>query len=216
MADLGFLVGLEARHWGIPTRLPDGAPQVALTFDDGPHPEGTPAVLEILAARDAVATFFLVGERVRVEPSLAAEIVTAGHRIGLHCDRHRNALRLTAGQIREDIARGRDAIATATGVEPLLQRAPLGVYTPRFVRAVATAGLQPWLWSQWGRDWRRGATPATIAANATATLAAGDVILLHDGDDYSAKDSHRRTAAALGEILDAVESRNLEAVALPI
>src|SRR5271170_3493943 len=77
----------------------------ALTFDDGPHAQGTPAVLEILAGAGVQATFFLVGEQVRRDPRLAGEIAAAGHGIGLHCDRHRNLLRLTPMQVREDIAR---------------------------------------------------------------------------------------------------------------
>ncbi|MEI6663982.1 MAG: polysaccharide deacetylase family protein [Actinomycetes bacterium] len=216
MADLGFLVPLMARHWGIPMRLEPGANQVALTFDDGPHPVGTPAALEALATANTTATFFLVGERVRAEPALAREIVDAGHRVALHCDRHRNALRLTGAQLRDDIAAAHATIADATGVSCTLQRAPLGIYTPAFVREVRSAGLTPWLWSKWGRDWRRKATAETIAVDATADLTDGDVLLLHDGDDYSAAGSHLRTVAALPAILNAVEARNLAAVALPI
>ena len=73
----------------------DGEEGVALTFDDGPHPQGTPAVLEILREARAPATFFLAGEQVARRPALAAEIVAAGHRVELHCYRHRNQLRLT-------------------------------------------------------------------------------------------------------------------------
>ena len=68
---------------------------MALTFDDGPHPQGTPTILEILREHGAVATFFLAGEQVARRPELAAEIVAAGHRVELHCHRHRNQLRLT-------------------------------------------------------------------------------------------------------------------------
>jgi peptidoglycan/xylan/chitin deacetylase (PgdA/CDA1 family) len=206
-----------AHRLGVPLTLPGEPPPsaVAITFDDGPHPEGTPAVLEILADRGAHATFFLVGERVEARPDLAAEIVTAGHRVALHCHLHRNALRLTGSQIRDDIARAKETIGSATGVECDLQRAPLGIYTPAFLRAVRSAGLQPWLWSKWGRDWRAKATRESIIADATTGLEAGDVILLHDGDDYSAKGSHLRTIAALPAILDAVEVRNLDCVVLP-
>src|SRR6478609_7836693 len=72
----------------------------ALTFDDGPHAQGTPAVLELLAAAGVHATFFLVGEQVRRNPSLAREIVAAGHGIGVHCERHRYLLRLSPAQTR--------------------------------------------------------------------------------------------------------------------
>src|SRR6266566_8615347 len=73
----------------------------ALTFDDGPHPLGTPAVLSALADAGVTATFFLVGEQVERNPGLAAEIVAAGHGVALHCNRHRNLLRLTPRQVRD-------------------------------------------------------------------------------------------------------------------
>lgn len=205
-----------AKALNVPLTLPEGSDgKVAITFDDGPHPEGTPEVLRILAERGMTATFFLVGERVEAEPVLAAEIAAGGHRIGLHCHRHRNALRLTGAQIRDDIARAADAIHGATGVECDIQRAPLGIYTRPFLAEVRAATLEPWLWSRWGRDWRAKATPGSIVSDATALLTGGDVVLLHDGDDYSAEGSHRRTVAALPAILDAVETRNLTAVAIP-
>src|SRR5580704_5651592 len=72
-----------------------GGEGYALTFDDGPHAQGTPAVLELLARERVHATFFLVGEQIRRNPSLPREILAAGHEVALHCDRHRNLLRLT-------------------------------------------------------------------------------------------------------------------------
>ncbi len=93
---------------------------VALTFDDGPHPEGTPAVLETLRAWNAPATFFLVGEQVARAPALAAEVAAAGHGIALHCNRHRNMLRLTPWQVRDDLDRALDRIVSATGIQPAL------------------------------------------------------------------------------------------------
>ena len=209
------LIPKLAQQLDVPLGLPAGGPEVAITFDDGPHPEGTPEVLRILAERGAVATFFLVGERVEAEPQLAAEIAAAGHRIALHCHLHRNALRLTGAQCRDDIARAREVIHSATGLDCDLQRAPLGIYTRPFLHEVRAAGLQPWLWSQWGRDWRARATPESIVSDATGTLKARDVVLLHDGDDYSAKGSHWRTIAALPGVLDAVEHLGLSTVVLP-
>lgn len=204
-----------AKAMKVPLGLPDETAEVAITFDDGPHPEGTPEVLRILAERQIKATFFLVGERVEAEPRLAAEIKEQGHAIALHCHLHRNALRLSATQCRDDIARARDVIGNATGVECALQRAPLGIYTRPFLAEVRAAGLQPWLWSQWGRDWRARATPDSIVTDATATLTGGDVILLHDGDDYSAAGSHRNTVAALPRILDRIGQLGLAATTLP-
>ena len=90
---------------GIQLRL-DRDEDVAITFDDGPHPQGTPAVLETLREAGARATFFLAGEQVLRRPALAAEIVAAGHRVELHCHRHRNQLRLSARSLLDDADRG--------------------------------------------------------------------------------------------------------------
>jgi len=186
------------RALGIPRRLPGSG--VTLTFDDGPHPEGTPAVLEALGSRKA--TFFMIGEQVERFPSLAAEVAAAGHEIGLHGYRHRNQMRVTPRWLAEDLERGSAAIARATGSAPRLYRPPYGIFTPAGL--ALTRGYDRLMWSKWGRDWRASITPAEIARLATRDLADGDVILLHDADWYSAPGSHRRTAAALPQILEAL------------
>ncbi len=185
----------------------------ALTFDDGPHAQGTPAVLEILAGRNVKATFFLVGEQVLRNPALAAEIVAAGHAVGLHCHRHRNLLRLAPWQVREDIARACAAIEQATGVFPGLYRPPYGILNATALRVARREGWRTILWSHWGRDWEARATFESIATRVTDGAGAGAVLLLHDADDYSAPGSWRRTAQALPRVLDVLAERGLEAVA---
>jgi peptidoglycan/xylan/chitin deacetylase (PgdA/CDA1 family) len=193
-----------------------GARGVALTFDDGPHPEGTPAVLESLARAGARATFFLVGEQVERRPALAAEIVAAGHVVGLHGYRHRLQLRLSPAQARDDLARGLTAIHDAIGSDPVgWHRPPYGIYSPAGLSAARAAGLRPLLWSRWGKDWRRMTTPGRIAARATRSVIAGDVILLHDADFYSSRSSHTRTVEALGQIVAELARRKLDTV-LPV
>jgi peptidoglycan/xylan/chitin deacetylase (PgdA/CDA1 family) len=184
----------------------------ALTFDDGPHAEGTPAVLEILARERVRATFFLVGEQIRRNPSLPREILEAGHDIGLHCDRHRNLLRLAPGQVRDDLDRAADAIATSTGRTPVLYRPPYGVLNAAALRQANARGWRTLLWSHWGRDWEASATPDSIAAKVTAGAGEGAVLLLHDADDYSAPGSWRRTVAALPRVLETMRDRGLEPV----
>src|SRR5207248_7423807 len=105
-----------ARMLGVRTSV-DGGRRVALTFDDGPHAEGTPAILAALEREGAKATFFLVGEQVERRPGLAAEIAAAGHAVGVHCHRHRNLMRLPPRQVRNDLDRAAEAIASATGRE---------------------------------------------------------------------------------------------------
>jgi peptidoglycan/xylan/chitin deacetylase (PgdA/CDA1 family) len=184
----------------------------ALTFDDGPHAQGTPAVLDVLAKRDVRASFFLVGEQVLRNPSLAAEVVAQGHAIGLHCHRHRNLLRLTPRGVREDHARALAAIEDATGVKPALYRPPYGILNAAALRLARAAGMRTLLWSHWGRDWESRATPQSIAARVTAGAGEGAVLLLHDADDYSASGSWQRTALALPMVLDTLAGRGLQAV----
>lgn len=196
------------RPLGIQDRI-DAADAVALTFDDGPHPQGTPAVLELLAAAGATATFFLVGEQVERRPALAAEIAAAGHEVSLHCHRHRNLLRLTPAQVRADLERAATVIAEATGRVPRLYRAPYGLFSAASLVLARRRGWRPLLWTRWGRDWEQRSTPASIAAHVTRGVHAGDIVLLHDADFYSAPESWRTTAAALPPILEELERRSL-------
>jgi peptidoglycan/xylan/chitin deacetylase (PgdA/CDA1 family) len=224
-----FALGAAAATWSAPAAAPhapalaaalriarrvEGARGVALTFDDGPHPSGTPAVLGALERGGARATFFLVGEQVRRDPSLAREIVAAGHAVALHGDRHRCQLRLTPAMLDDDLARVAATVAEATDVAPTLYRPPYGVFSAAGLALVRRRGWRDLLWSRWGCDWRARTTSAAIARRATRDLSAGDVILLHDADTYSAAGSWRRTAQALPAVLEAVERAGLQTVAL--
>ena len=202
-----------ARLIGVPRRLrePHG---IALTFDDGPHRQGTPAVLRELERAGATATFFLVGEQVEKLPALAAEIVAAGHEIGIHGYRHVLLLRRSPKALRDDFDRAAHLIAAATGREPTLYRPPYGIFSLPALRLVRSRGWSPFLWSRWGRDWERRATSGSIAARATRKLGAGDVVLLHDADHYSSAGSWRRTAAALPSVLAATSQTGEPLVAL--
>jgi peptidoglycan/xylan/chitin deacetylase (PgdA/CDA1 family) len=188
--------------------LPSTDRSVALTFDDGPHPRGTPAVLEILREHAAVATFFVVGEQVRRAPALLDEIRAAGHTVAIHGDRHRCQLRLTPAMVRDDLARA----AATVGDHAPLHRPPYGIYSPAGLLAARARGWAPTLWSRWGHDWRHDVTPGDIAAEVTADLSAGDILLLHDADDYSSPGSYRRTVAALPLVLEAIRGRELRTV----
>jgi peptidoglycan/xylan/chitin deacetylase (PgdA/CDA1 family) len=206
-----------AQALNLPRTLP-GAPGVALTFDDGPHPEGTPAVLELLAQAGARATFFVIGEQVQRRPELVRRILAGGHQVALHGYRHRLQLRLSPAQVTDDLARGVAAVSAAcAGGEAAIRyhRPPFGIYSPAGLRAARGEGLAPLLWSRWGKDWRKLTTPARIARRATRCLIPGDVILLHDADFYSAQGAHRRTVAALELILTELKRRKLDTV-LPV
>jgi peptidoglycan-N-acetylglucosamine deacetylase len=198
VARLAHALGIERR-----LRHPVG---VALTFDDGPHPLGTPAVLELLARADAAATFFLVGEQVERWPRVAADIAAAGHEIALHGYRHRNLLLRAPGALERDLDRAVAVIREATGRSPACYRPPNGVFSAAGLALARRRGWMPVLWSRWGRDWGARTTPESIARRATAGLKLGDVVLLHDADHYASPASWRNTVSALPAILNAVSA----------
>ncbi len=219
LAYAGYALPALAFHWGA-LRGPLGieghtasGTGYALTFDDGPHARGTPAVLEILAGAGVRATFFLVGEQILRNPGLAGEIVAAGHGVGVHCHRHRNLLRLTPWQVSEDILRARAIIEEATGCSPTLYRPPYGIVNAASIGLARRCGWRTLLWSHWGRDWEVRATPESIAALLTGGAGEGAVLLLHDADDYSAPGSWRRTVAALPRVLETLGERGLQPTA---
>jgi peptidoglycan-N-acetylglucosamine deacetylase len=182
---------------------------VALTFDDGPDPVSTPAVLDELERLGWRASFFLLGSMVRQTPSLAAEVAARGHEIAVHGDQHRSHLRLTAFAIRDDVARARDAIASATGVEPVWFRPPYGTLSGGSLTTAHQLGLQTVLWTTWGRDWRPEATAATIVGDVTDGLRPGATVLLHDSDCTSAPESWRATVDALSGLGEVFAARGL-------
>ena len=202
-----------AHLFGMQTHLEDRH-GVALTFDDGPHSQGTPAVLDVLARLGAPAAFFLSGEQALRYPGVAGEIVARGHTVGVHGHRHRPlTLRSPIASV-ADLQLACAAIERATGTAPRLYRPPYGVANPAVVLAARRLGLHPVLWSRWGRDWERRASAASVAANATRDLHGGEILLLHDADHYAAAGSWRTTVAALPEIAAAVADAGLSFRAL--
>jgi peptidoglycan/xylan/chitin deacetylase (PgdA/CDA1 family) len=105
-------------------------------------------------------------------------------------------------------------VADATGASPALYRPPYGVFSLAGLALVRRRGWRELLWSRWGGDWRSHTTAAAIAGRASRELSAGDVVLLHDADTYSAAGSWRRTAQALPAVLEAVRRAGLETVTL--
>lgn len=181
---------------------------VALTFDDGPDPLGTPAVLAGLAELGWTATFFLLGSQVRTFPDNAREVVAAGHEIAVHGDVHRSHLIRTPGDVRRDIARALTDISEVTGTRPRWYRAPYGHFSAGTMRAAHAVGLEPIVWTAWGRDWRGG--PAEEVRQAVVRgLADGGTVLLHDSDCTSEPGSWRTTAASLPLLAEEFDRRGL-------
>ena len=167
---------------------------VALTFDDGPHPRSTPALLDLLSEHRAVATFFVVGQLAARHPELIAEIAGRGHAIGNHTWSHLTLPRLGRARIAAELDRCQDAVAAVTGVAPRLVRPPYGRRDVRVYRVARERGLVPVMWSLDGRDWLRP-TEAGVSRRL-ARAKARDVILLHDG-----RDDVRPTLGALRRLL---------------
>ena len=120
----------------------------------------------------------------------------------------------TPGQVRADIERARAEIAGAGGREPELYRPPYGVLNAAALAIARSHGWRTLLWSRWGRDWQARATPVSIAERVSTRAREGDVLLLHDGDDYSAPGSWRRTALALPRVLEAMAAQGIRPGAL--
>lgn len=169
---------------------------LALTFDDGPDPAGTPAVLRTLAELDWTATFFLLGDQTRRHPEVARQIVAAGHEVGVHGDVHRNHLFRSAPWVRQDLTRACTTIRTATGTQPRWFRPPYGVLSAGSMRAARALGLTPVLWTAWGRDWEPS-TAQRVLDQLVPDLREGATVLLHDSDCTGAPGSWRATVGAL-------------------
>ncbi len=178
------------------TRLRGASNEVALTFDDGPHPAVTPAVLDRLDRRGARATFFCLGRKVAAHPDLAAEVHRRGHRVENHTFGHPHAFGFYGARAMErEIRAAQDAIAAATGRAPRLFRAPVGIRNPWLDRVLTVR-----------------ADASRVAARLLRGLAPGDILLLHDGS--SARDVEGRAVAigALDRVLDGLEAAGLRSV----
>jgi peptidoglycan/xylan/chitin deacetylase (PgdA/CDA1 family) len=154
---------------------------VALTFDDGPDPAGTPAVLDALDRLGWTATFFMLGEQVVRFPEVAAAVVAAGHEVAVHGFSHRNHLARGPLDVHWDVARAAAVVMAATGVRPTWFRPPYGVLTMGSLIAARRAKLRPVLWTAWGRDWEPG-SPARVVDTVGRQLRPGGTVLLHDSD----------------------------------
>jgi peptidoglycan/xylan/chitin deacetylase (PgdA/CDA1 family) len=182
---------------------------VALTFDDGPDPESTPRFLDALDDVAWKATFFMLGDMTRRDPDVARAVAERGHEIAVHGDVHGNMLRRTPRHARDDIRRAFDSVSAATGVEPRWFRPPFGISSYASLRAARELGMRTVLWTTWGRDWRREATPDTVVADVTRRYVDGGTVLLHDSDCTSYPGSWRSALGALPRLADEFAARGL-------
>ncbi len=183
---------------------------VALTFDDGPHPEATPAFLDLLDVAGVRATFFLIGRDLEENPELGRAIVAAGHEIGVHGYEHRMLLGRTPRATVTDLSRAREAVIAVTGTTPRWWRPPYGMAGTAALVAARRFKLTPVLWTTWGRDWTPRATPDRIHRTVRRRLAGGGTILLHDSDHYGTPRSWESTLESLPGLLSLCRARGLD------
>jgi peptidoglycan-N-acetylglucosamine deacetylase len=194
-------------------RLEPGAGRVALTFDDGPDPDATPAVLDALDGAGARATFFMLGEQLMQNTTLGREVAVRGHEIALHGFGHARHQELTPTQARDDLARGLGAVEAATGQRPALYRPPYGRFSEHSYEACAALGLRPVYWSAWGEDWEAiGAE--RIAELVSRDLVDGAIVLLHDSPRYADRTSAGPTAEAVAALAQRARHAGLTFVSL--
>jgi peptidoglycan/xylan/chitin deacetylase (PgdA/CDA1 family) len=198
-------------------RLPAAAVQraeLAITIDDGPDPQVTPQVLAILAQHGVHATFFCIGERAAAHPELCLSILAAGHRIENHGARHPTLLSLSGPTgWRREILDGQRLLHCITGATPHFYRAVAGLRNPFLDPVLHACGLQLASWTRRGFDTREQQANKVLQ-RLTHQLAAGDILLLHDGNAARTPSGEALIVSVLPRLLDAIRVRGLTPVTL--
>lgn len=176
-------------------------PHIALTFDDGPDPQSTPLFLDLLAQYDRTATFFVLGKHAAGNARLLQRMVAEGHEVALHGMTHRCAATIPPTRITGQLRAAREIIEDVTGTPVMWYRPPYGVLTGPALLASRSLDLTPVLWTAWGRDWEKSATPASIVRTLLRRLRTGGTILLHDTDRHASHGAWRRTLEATDALL---------------
>ena len=223
---LGFLgTGLVGVGWGLfhpratvfgPVlwRGPGDRAAVALTFDDGPHPEYTARIAEILSKEGAWATFFCVGQRVERYPGLATALHRAGHGLENHSFSHGTGRDLfQAERLRTDLQRCQEVIVGITSKVPRYYRPAVGIRNPVVHRAARAVGLQVVTWTQAARD-GAFALDARRARRMGSRATAGSILALHDGSSAARSPLREETVRNLPELLRRLKDRGLRSSTL--
>jgi peptidoglycan/xylan/chitin deacetylase (PgdA/CDA1 family) len=199
------------------TRLPAAAAgrrEIALTIDDGPDPEVTPRVLDLLDAQGQRATFFCIAERALAHPRLAREIVERGHSVQNHTARHRHDFSfLGPRRYVAEISRAQSLLADITGETPTCFRAPAGLRNPFLAPVLHRLGLRLVSWTRRGFDTRER-DPRRVLDRLTRDLAPGDILLLHDGNAARTAAGRPVVLEVLPRLLERFATDGLHAVTL--
>jgi polysaccharide deacetylase family sporulation protein PdaB len=184
-------------------------PEIALTFDDGPSPQYTEAILQVLRRYHVKATFFMLGIWVQRYPDLAREVVADGHAVGDHSWSHPDLTQLSASQITQQLSMTSAAIQQITGVQTTLFRPPFRDYNRQVLDIAASLHLSTILWNVDPHDWARPGT-GPIISTALGNAQNGAIILLHDGGG-----DRSQTVAALPSIIGQLQARGFTFVTIP-
>lgn len=182
-----------------------GPLDIALTFDDGPSPLYTPALLSVLASHDVLATFFMLGCNVARYPDVVRAVTAAGHTVANHSWDHPAFATLPEAAVREQIVRTQDALLRVTGLAPALFRAPGGQFTPAVMKVCAELGLRPISWSLSSVD-SGTRTAARISRTVLDGARAGAIVLHHDGVQSNSDIPPHEGAADRTRTVDAVRA----------
>lgn len=188
--------------------------EIAITIDDGPDPEVTPRVLDMLDAAGVKASFFCIGWRAREAPALCRDIVARGHAVENHGDAHSHAFSLFGpGRMRADIAAAQATLADLTGQAPRFFRATAGLRNPFLEPVLADLDLQLAAWTRRPYD-TRNADPGQVLQRLTRGLGPGDILLMHDGHAARGADGHAVILHALPSLLEEIRTHGLKPVTL--
>ncbi len=186
------------------TRVPVSGNYIAITFDDGPHPQNTTRLLDMLRARNIKATFYVIGRSVDLYPQVVRRTVAEGHEIGNHSQTHRLLSKLGDSELRQEMSRCSDAIARAAGVKPRTMRPPYGGLLQRQRELVhAEFGYPTILWSVDPLDWKRPGA-GVITSRILSGTSSGGIVLAHD--------LHAQTVDAMPATLDGLLRRGFKFV----
>lgn len=153
---------------------------IALTFDDGPVPANTSRLLDILRRRNVKATFYVIGERAKNHPNIIRRIVNEGHEVGNHTWNHPNLTKLSDSQVRSELNRTRDAIVSASGVQPRTMRPPYGALSQRQREWIYREyGYPTVMWDVDPLDWKKPG-PSVVANRLIQGTRNGSILLVHD------------------------------------
>jgi peptidoglycan-N-acetylglucosamine deacetylase len=188
--------------------------EIALTFDDGPDPNVTPQVLDLLDGSGLKASFYVVGERALKYPRLMQDIVKRGHAVENHSHRHTNMFAFyLSSQLHRELVTAQQAIADASGSLPRFFRAPMGFRSPFLDPVIARLGLHYSSWTRRGFD-STAKHPAPVLRRLVTGLNSGDILLLHDGSLLRTRRERAVVLDVLPELLRNISARGLRCVTL--